>query len=100
VDGAGSVLVTDYEGHALRQIDIATGAVRTLAGGGAPGAADGVGAAAAFNAPTGVAVTADGATALVADSENHALRRVDLATGEVRVMMTSSVAPYSLHTAY
>ena len=50
------------------------GVVTTLAGSGSPGASDGVGAAASFNAPSGVAI--DGTDLLVTDSLNQTIRRV------------------------
>lgn len=82
-DGAGRIFVTDFESGVIRQIDAATGAVRTLAG--APGffgSSDGVGAAARFNHPAGIA--ADGAGNLfVADSENNTIRKIAVATGTV-----------------
>ncbi|HEX8290963.1 MAG TPA: IPT/TIG domain-containing protein, partial [Pyrinomonadaceae bacterium] len=49
--------------------------VSTLAGDGSPGYADGVGVAARFNNPQGVAVEPGGAV-VVADSDNHRIRRV------------------------
>jgi hypothetical protein len=51
------------------------GAVRTLAGGGAPGFLDGVGQGALFDTPSGLAVAADGSL-LVADTGNQRIRRV------------------------
>lgn len=53
----------------------------TLAGSAGSGTADGVGPAAEFNEPSAVAVARDG-TVFVADTNNHAIRRVTLA-GEV-----------------
>ena len=51
------------------------GRVATLAGCGAPRQADGVGTQAAFHAPNGLAVDAEGVL-FVADSGNHCVRRV------------------------
>ncbi len=47
----------------------------TLAGSGTPGFVDGIGVAASFDTPTGVATLADGSV-IVADTGNDALRRV------------------------
>ena len=55
------------------------GAVRILAGSGEAGFADGQGAAARFNGPAGLALDADGSSVLVADFNNHAVRRVTMA---------------------
>ena len=51
------------------------GEVRTLAGSGVGSFADGLGPAAAFHYPLGVALSADGSALFVADSSNHRIRR-------------------------
>lgn len=72
----GDVYVTDRAAHTLRRIS-AAGVVTTVAGSpGLWGRQDGRGANAYFNNPAGVTVTADGIV-YVADSGNHAIRRVD-----------------------
>lgn len=83
LDGAGALFVSEYFNHTIRKVDVSTGAVTTLAGtAGVPGSMDGHGAAARFNNPYGLAV--DGAGALyVADSRNHAIRKLVLSTGAV-----------------
>lgn len=53
-------------------------------GSGRPGFADGPADTAAFNTPQGLAADAD--TVYVADTGNHAVRRIDLATGTVRTL--------------
>ncbi len=82
-----SVWVIDQDGHTLRAIDFSGNAV-TVAG--APfeaGFADGVGAAARFSNPTGLAVlpaVGPGSDVLVvADQGNNVVRGVDTSTGEV-----------------
>jgi sugar lactone lactonase YvrE len=74
VDPAGNVVVVDYDNHALRLVSKA-GAVSTLAGGGGAGFADGQGAAARFNEPHSVVVTANG-DYVMTDFGNHAVRVV------------------------
>jgi sugar lactone lactonase YvrE len=71
---AGWVYVADEYNHCIRRVSPG-GVVSTLAGNGAPGYADGPGAFAHFNAPSGVAVDANG-TVYVADSGNRRIRRV------------------------
>jgi len=66
--------VVDYRNHTLRLVSKA-GAVSTLAGGGGAGFADGQGAAARFNLPLSVVVTANG-DYVMTDRGNHALRVV------------------------
>lgn len=75
VDGSGNVYVADYNNHTIRRI-APGGVVTTLAGAaGSPGGADGVGAAARFSYPRGIAVDA-GSNVYVADSGNHTIRKI------------------------
>jgi sugar lactone lactonase YvrE len=75
VDGAGNLYVADKGNHALRKITPA-GEVATLAGSaGACGNADGAGAAARFNYPTGIAIDNIG-NLYVGDSGNHTIRKI------------------------
>ncbi|HSN74476.1 MAG TPA: hypothetical protein VL334_05185 [Anaerolineae bacterium] len=77
-------LVSDTWNYTIRRVDVATAEVTTLAGSpGQAGSADGVGSAARFNVATGIAVSPDGSYALVADTWNHTIRRIDLATAAV-----------------
>jgi hypothetical protein len=82
-DGAGHLFVTDTGGNTIREIDLGTGAVTTLAGTpGVFGTVDGVGAAAQFDSPSGVAT--DGAGNLFVTSQgDETVRKVVIATGEV-----------------
>lgn len=74
VDGAGGVYVTDIGNQNVRKLS--GGVVTTLAGTpGVAGRADGVGTAALFNAPQGIAVAADG-TVYVSDTNNSTLRKI------------------------
>ena len=58
--------------------------VATLAGSGSTsGAVDGVGTSARFYRPQGVAVSSDGATLFVADTQNRKIRKIDTASGLV-----------------
>ncbi len=77
-----NLFVVDCYNHTVRKIVIATGAVTTLAGAaGVLGSTDGAGAAARFNYPEGI--TTDGANLYVADTYNHAIRKIVIATGQV-----------------
>ena len=75
VDALGRVYVADTWNDRIRIIE-RDGRVRTLAGGDAPGFADGNGDNARFDTPAAVAVAGDG-TVWVADTGNRALRRID-----------------------
>lgn len=77
------VLVADTYSHRVKTIDPYTREARSLAGGGEPGFADGAAEEARFWEPGGIAVTPDGTRAYVADTNNHALRVIDLATRRV-----------------
>ena len=81
-------LVADLGNHALRQIDLSTHHVTTVAGlpNRGQGTVDGIGTAAAFSGLRGVAYSPDGTSALVADTNNHAIRHVDLSTSEVTTL--------------
>jgi hypothetical protein len=89
-DGAGNLFVADTGNRTIRKVVIATGAVTTLAGfAGSQGSADGMGAVARFSTPGGVA--SDGVGNLfVADSWNHTIRKVVIATGAVTTLAGSA----------
>jgi len=82
-------LVTDYLNHRIRRVEIATRVVTTLAGSGTAGFGNGAGSSAKFNWPRGVAIDPSGAFALVADSVNHRIRRVEIATRVVTTLAGS-----------
>ncbi|XXX80313.1 hypothetical protein WMF30_16235 [Sorangium sp. So ce134] len=80
----GELYVADYGNHRIRVVDLEEPwVVGTLAGGSA-GAADGIGSAAKFTRPSGLALA--GTDLYVADAGNHAIRRIDLATGSVTTL--------------
>ncbi|MCF7732297.1 MAG: DUF1573 domain-containing protein [Akkermansiaceae bacterium] len=70
----GSLFVADSLNHLIRAI-AADGQVRTHSGLGLAGFTDGVGVAARFNRPSGLAIDRDG-TIYVADRGNHRIRKV------------------------
>jgi sugar lactone lactonase YvrE len=74
----GRIALTDYENHIV-EIMTTDGAVTTIAGTrGAPGFADGCGAAARFSQPYAVVQRSDGSL-VVTDYGNHRLRAITLA---------------------
>ena len=90
-DGMGHLYVADEQNHAIREIDLATGRVSTIAGPpGTPGSDDGIGAAARFSFPSSVAVDNAGEL-FVADSFNNAVRRIDTETGAVKTVIGNHV---------
>ena len=75
IDVNGTLYVADYNNHLIRKITSA-GVVTTLAGqADVAGSADGVGTAASFRGPNGIAVDAAGVV-YVADTGNRAIRRI------------------------
>ena len=74
VDLLGNVFVADTYNDRIRKI-APDGSVSTVAGGPAPGLLDGLGAAAQFDTPTGLALDLQG-NLFIADTGNGALRRL------------------------
>ncbi|HJR09744.1 MAG TPA: NHL repeat-containing protein [Pyrinomonadaceae bacterium] len=76
VDARGErVYVADTYNDRIRLITTTDGQVTTIAGGSAPGYADGAGAAALFDTPCALALAADGSL-FIADTGNHRLRKL------------------------
>ncbi len=79
-----TLYVADSGNGTVRAITTATGGVTTLAGtAGEHGTVDGVGAAARFREPAGLALDASAGRLYVADATAQTLRAITLATGEV-----------------
>jgi len=75
IDAAGTLFVADHDNQTIRKVT-AGGAVTTLAGSaGLPGSADGIGGAARFSDPAGVAVDSIG-NVYVADAGNSTIRKI------------------------
>jgi sugar lactone lactonase YvrE len=74
IDRLGNLYVADTGNNAIRMV-APDGSVSTLAGGGEPGYLDGVGRAARFDGPVGVAVDREGIV-YVADTYNDRIRRI------------------------
>ena len=92
-DAVGHVYVADFGNHAVRRIDL-TGAIATFAGTGARGyGGDGRPAIEAqLDSPFGVAADTIGRV-YVADSGNHAVRRIDL-TGTIATFAGTGARGY------
>ena len=86
------ILVADAGHHQLVELAADAETVRRRIGSGARGLTDGTPDRAAFNEPNGLCLLPDevaervGYHVVVADTVNHALRGVDLTTGEVRTV--------------
>ncbi|MCA1814882.1 MAG: gluconolaconase [Acidobacteria bacterium] len=83
VDKSGNVFVADTYNDRIRVVST-QGDVKTLAGGNAPGYADGDASSARLDTPTGIAVAANG-DLFVADTGNNRLRKI-APTGQVSTL--------------
>ena len=100
VDGGGNVLIADGGNHRIRRLAAGTGVITTLAGTGAEGFSGdgGPGTSASVWYPTGVAVDGGG-NALIADYNNHRIRRLAAGTGVTATgTRSSSTSPTETST--
>ena len=88
---AGRVFIADTYNHKIKMLDPASRKVTTLAGTGKPGHVDGPGARAQFFEPGGLSVA--GNTLYVADTNNHAIRAIDLETKQVGTLSLDGLSP-------
>ena len=99
-NGATILFVADTGNHKIRWVNTVTGATTTVAGSGVSGFADNTLATAArFNSPEGVAF--DGAALFVADTGNHAIRKVasPFSSGEVSTLAGAGVPGFVDNTS-
>lgn len=84
-DGS-NLYIVDNSSSTIRQIVLATGAVTTLAGtADHSGSTDGIGGAALFNYPQGIA--SDGSSLYVTDTGNTAIRKIIISSGAVSTII-------------
>jgi DNA-binding beta-propeller fold protein YncE len=81
-DGKNHVYLTDAS--RIRDYDLSSNTVRTIAGGPTPGSADGAATKATFFQPNGILVAGD--VLYVADEENNTVRKLDLVTNQVSTL--------------
>jgi sugar lactone lactonase YvrE len=81
-DGSGNLYVSDALNHEIRKIVITTGVVSTIAGSTTSGFSNGIGSAARFNTPIGLAIDGSG-NLYIADMGNNEIRKIALASGMV-----------------
>ena len=97
IDQASGVLyVSDSSNHLIRRISAGPdGLVTTFAGSGTPGPEDGALQEARFNSPGGLALDSRGSL-WIADTGNHLVRRIHLATGVVETVAGTPLSPGSV----
>ena len=78
------VYVADTGNDMIRQIDLSSGETSALAGTGDEGSTDGEADKAQFNNPG--AICTDGSFLYVLDADNHAIRKINLATKQVSTL--------------
>ena len=89
-DGPGNRLfIADTNNNRIVITDL-DGAAQAVIGSGVEGFADGAAAAAAFNHPQGMELVGD--ALYVADTENHAIRRINLNTGRLADSTVDTIA--------
>ncbi len=81
---SSSAYVADTYNNRIRHIDLSAAQVSTLAGSGQTGLLDGPPQNARFNQPGGLDI--NGGIIYVADTNNHAIRTIDLDSGHVRTL--------------
>ena len=96
LDAAGNLYIADRVNQRIRKVDAASGVISTIAGTGEAGfSGDGGPAAAAqLNFPNSAAVDGAG-NVYIADRENHRIRRVDAASGEISTVAGTGEAGFS-----
>ena len=90
----GRLFIADTGHHRLVVTSLESADVLMVVGSGEAGESDGSAQTAAFREPRGMALSEDGSVLHVADSGNHVIRRVDLATGSVTTLALADSLNY------
>ncbi len=83
----GRLWIADTGHHRILEVDPRTGDVIAAWGNGQRGFDDGTSTDATFDAPQGITFNADANALYVADVGNHAVRTIDLGTGDVSTLV-------------
>ena len=94
LDKIGNIFVIDTLNYRVRKIDVKSGVINTVAGGGTAGLGDGGLAVEAQVAPHGAAVDSGG-NIFIADRDNYRVRRVDAETGLISTFAGNGEKGYS-----
>jgi sugar lactone lactonase YvrE len=90
---SGRVFIADTYNHKIKVLDLPSRSVVTFAGTGVSGHMDGPGDRAQFHEPSGISVA--GNVLYVADTNNHAIRTIDVRTAAVSTLPIQGLAPPS-----
>jgi hypothetical protein len=77
------IYIADSYNHKIKSLNPTTKTCTTLAGNGFPGSTNGGSDTAQFNEPGGLCIVDEGDTLLIADTNNHSIRSIDLNTSTV-----------------
>ena len=94
-EAGGRIFIADAGHHRIVVTDL-DGRVITAYGVGEPGFTDGSSIEARFRDPQGLELSPDGTTLWVADTRNHAVRAIDLETGETATIAGTGRRAYEL----
>ncbi len=96
VHTSGNIYIADTENHRIRKF-VEGGNINTIAGTGTPGYSPDPQKAteAKLNCPLGVCVHTTSGNIYIADTDNHRIRRVDAATGEINTIAGTGTPGYS-----
>ena len=96
IDNAGHLFIGELGYNFVREVNLATGIITTVAGNGTYGSGGdgGPATAAGLNAPEGLAVDNAG-DLFIADSDNERIRKVDLTTGIITTVAGNGILGYS-----
>ena len=96
VDSAGNVYISDFTGHRVRKVTVATGVITTVAGTGVAGFSGdgGLATAAQLNNPAGIALDAS-RNLYIADRANHRIRVVSASTGFISTVAGNGTGGYA-----
>ena len=96
MDAAGNLYIADSHNHRVREVAVAAGVITTIAGTGVAGFSGdgGLAKAARLDLPTALAVDAAG-NVYVADTDNHRVRRIAVATGVITTLAGNGVEGFA-----
>ncbi|MFA5070617.1 MAG: hypothetical protein WC528_05035 [Patescibacteria group bacterium] len=89
-----TLFIADSNNQRIRKIKIATGQTSLIAGSGSKGFVNGVGAAASFNGPYTLTLSADEKNLYVVDKGNNAVRAINLADNRVTTLVGTGQLGY------